>query len=565
MSNTNLSSSVSISPSVVDVALRDGRVDTIQTFTALTTPQQEQLANDAWHVGLRALMNAYKQAEEARLEDIGRTMAEDLDEQLRSHAEQQEKTLTKALERYFNPESGELGARLRQFVGNEGVLVTLLQKHLGPQNSVLVETLAQHIGDRSPLFRLLSPTDSQGLVSVLAERMRTVLQQEHTEFQKAMDPLREDGAVGHFITRLRDELKKTETDQEQQLKVALAALDTTREDSLLNQLRRETQQARAELLRAINPAVEDSPLAAIRVALTAALSEHAKSQKEQLEESRKQAAEFQRDVRDAVTRIEARRREEKTAVRGGGVFEDAVSDFIQRQLGAYSYLIDPTGNVVGLRPNCKVGDLVIRFPVEHLFSQSKIVVESKRDRSYTVSRALDEIATARKNRDACAGIFVLARSHAAPGFQTFARFGQDVIVVWDDEDRSTDPYLQAALMVGLALATRSRNDADQGDLQALRQIEERLVKELERLGDIKKRAENIRKNAEAIEKEVDVGQSKLGRIVGDAQKTLAALNVQLTDYQAERGCPIQLTTALPGNASQQTGEVDPGALTVSPA
>lgn len=195
------------------------------------------------------------------------------------------------------------------------MLVTLLQKHLGPQNSVLVETLAQHIGDRSPLFRLLSPTDSQGLISVLAERMRTVLQQEHTEFQKAMDPLREDGAVGRFITRLRDELKKTESDQEQQLKVALAALDTTKE--------------------------------------------------------------------------------------------------------------------------------------------------------------LD--------------------------------------------------------------------------------------------GDIKKRAENIRRNAEAIEKEVDVGQSKLGRIVGDAQKTLAALNVQLTDYQAERGCPIQLTTALPGNSSQQTGEVDPGALTVSPA
>ncbi len=292
--------------------------DTVQTFEQLTAPQQEQLAHDAWHVGLRALMNAYRQAEEARLQDIGRSLTEDLNEQLRQHAETQEKAIAAALGRYFDPESGELGSRLRQFLGDEGTLTHLPQQHLGPRNSVLVETLTKHIGEGSPLFRRLSPTDSEGLVSTLDERLRAVLQQEHGEFQKALDPLREDAAVGRFIAMLREELARAEDDQARQLKIALAALDTTQEDSLLNQLRRETQQARAELLHAINPAREGSPLSVIKTSLTDLLAEHAKSTKAQLEEAQKQSADFQRDVRDAVQRIETRRREEQRSARGVG-------------------------------------------------------------------------------------------------------------------------------------------------------------------------------------------------------------------------------------------------------
>src|SRR5690606_31522181 len=140
--------------------------------------------------------------------------------------------------------------------------------HLGPRNSVLVETLVQHVGEQSPLFRRLSPTDSDGLIAILGAKLQKILQDEHQQFTKALDPLQEDGAIGRFIGRLREELRRAEDDQAKQLKVALAALDTTQEDSLLNQLRRETHQARADLLEAINPVKEGSPLAVIRTSLT---------------------------------------------------------------------------------------------------------------------------------------------------------------------------------------------------------------------------------------------------------------------------------------------------------
>ena len=485
-------------------------------------------------------MNAYRQAEEARLQDIGKSLSDDLDEQLRQHAEVQEKAIAAALGRYFDPESGELGTRLRQFMGDEGTLAHLLQRHLGPRNSVLVETLTKHVGEESALFRRLSPTDSDGLVSILGERLKAVLQQEHGEFQKALDPLQEDGAVGRFIAKLREELRRAEDDQAQQLKIALAALDTTKEDSLLNQLRRETQQAREHLLEAINPAREGSPLAIIKASLTELLAAHAKSTKEQLEEARKQTAEFQRDVRDAVLRLETRRREEQRCARGGGVFEDAVAQFVQNELGRSGYIVESTGNVVGLRPNCKVGDVVIQFPPDHAFAGYKAVIEAKRDKSYTLGKALGEIATARKNRDAGSGIFVMARSHAPAGFPTFNRYGQDIIIVWDDENPGMDPHLQGALMVALGLATRSKTTADEGDLQALQDIEQRIVSELNRLDKIRSAATTIRKQAENIEKELNTGESKLSKILNDAKKTLTALNVELRDDEIERACPIEV-------------------------
>ena len=536
-----LTAQVTADGAAVEVLLRDPRPDTTQTFAALAAPQREQLAHDAWHVGLRALMNAYRQAEEARLQDIGKSISDDLDEHLRRHAEAQDKVLVTTLGRYFDPENGELGARLRQFMGDEGTLAHLLQQHLGPRNSVLVETLTKHVGEESALFRRLSPTDSEGLVCILGERLKAVLQQEHGEFQKALDPLQEDGAVGRFIGKLRDELKRAEDDQAQQLKVALAALDTTKEDSLLNQLRRETQAARTDLLQAINPAREGSPLAIIQTSLTELLTAHAKSTKEQLEENKRQSAEFHRDVRDAVQRLETRRCEEQRSARGGGVFEDAVADFVQNELGRSGYIVDTTGNVVGLRPNCKVGDLVVQLPADHTFAGHKVVIEAKRDKSYSLSKALDEVSTARKNRDAASSIFVMARSHAPAGFPTFARYGQDIVVVWDDEDTATDPYLRAALMVAVTLATRNKTVADEGDLQALQSVEQRIIGELRRLDKIRKAAESIRKQAEVIEKEIAVGDKKLNKILEDAKKTLTALNVELRDEALERLCPIDVS------------------------
>lgn len=540
MNNRGLNARVALSDSQLEVCIEDTRADSLNLFEDLNDGQRAALSMDAWNVGLRALMSAYRQAEEAKLSDIGKSLAEGVDEQLRAHSESQEKALRDALGRYFNPQDGELQSRLGEFLGNSGVLVSLLEKHLHPQNSVLASTLTKHIGEESALFKKLSTTDSEGLIHLLGEKMRSVLEAEHSEFTKALDPLQKDGAVGRFIESLREEMKRANDDQDEQLKIALQALDTTKEDSLLNQMRRETEKARSELLRAINPDAENSPLAIIKTSLTTLLSEHVKTMQQQLEAERKENAEHRSRMQESIQRIEARKREELRSNRGGAVFEDSVAEFIQQLVGRDGYIVDTTGNVTGLRPNCKVGDLTIGFPREHAFAEARVVVEAKRDKSYTVTQALQEIGIARENRSAQVGIFVMAVSHAPSGFQTFGRYGKDILVLWNDEDPSTDAHLQAAIMVGLALAQRTQCAATEGDVNALQGVEQRLVKELERLTNIKKAADSIAKQAETIQKEVAVGESKLKKILLDAKSTLTALNVELHDEALEAGSPIAI-------------------------
>lgn len=553
MKNLSIDTQVTVSDTSVNVAVCDLRPEAISSFGALNADQRGHLAHEAWLVGYRAVTTAHRLAEEARLSDIGKTLLEDIDGQLRSHAERQATRMQEALNRYFDPESGQLGERLRQLTGDGGTLPTLLDRHLGPQNSILVQTLVKHVGEQSPLFKKLSPTDSEGLLQLMSERLQQAMDAQNSSFQKALDPQSEGGAIRRFFDGLRSELKRAEGDQAEQLKLALAALDTTKEDSLLNQLRRDTQKAREQLLQAINPAAEGSPLAIIRTSLEERLERHAKSQQQQLAEAQKANLDLHRDLREAVQRIELRRKEELSNSRGGRVFEDTVLDFIQQTVGNHGYLVESTGSTPGIVKGSKVGDAVIQYPVDHAFRDERVVVEAKHDKSYSVTAALQELEKARANRGARVGVFVMAKSHAAPGFPTFSRYGQDVLVIWDAEKPATDPYLQGALMVALALAVRHRTSADAGNINALQGIEQRIAREVERLEDIQGASEKIRKQLEIIEKAANTGTENLQKLLGDAKQTLLALKVELRDEAEERESPIVLT---PANDSVGPPEAD---------
>lgn len=203
----------------------DYRPNTISLFSELTAEQREQLAHDAWSIGLRALAGAYTQAQEATLQDVGTALLQDIDRQLRAHIELQQHTISAVLGKFFDPADGQVTQRLASFVDDHGVLARLLEKYVAPQNSVLVQTLARQVGESSPLFKKLSPTDSEGLVKVLDTQLRSVMDDGHAELVRALDPLAEDGAVARFLRSLRDELKGADEDRAKQLSTALAALD----------------------------------------------------------------------------------------------------------------------------------------------------------------------------------------------------------------------------------------------------------------------------------------------------------------------------------------------------
>jgi hypothetical protein len=235
---------------------------------------------------------------------------------------------------------------------------------------------------------------------------------------------------------------------------------------------------------------------------------------------------------------------------GIDVAEDAVIDFVVVASRNAPCVLEVTGNTIGARSRCKKGDGVVRFTGESAFAGASVVFEAKRDASYTVQRALDELDTARANRNACAGVFVMARSHASATFPHFARYGRNVIVTWDDADRASDPYLHAAILLGLGLVIRGDQVGDQGDIDALRDIEGRIEQEITRLDRMEKSTDQIRKHSEVIDAEIRTARKQLDVLLRNAQKTLKALNVELHEETVERASPIALAVeALAGPAA----------------
>ena len=541
-STARVEASVTLSGEQLDAHLCDRRADVATFFADINQSQHPVVAVEAWTIGMRALKNAQAAAEEARLKDIGGSLLADLDRQLKTHIESQQKQIAAVLTRFFDPKDGEVSQRLASFLADGGVLARLLDQYLAPQNSVLAQALARQLGDTSPLFKKLSPTDSEGVVKVLEAQLRGVMKSGHEEMERALDPLAEDGAVARFLRSLREELKGADDDRAKQLGTALAALNANDENSLLSRLVRETNGARRDVLEAVNPDKAGSPLEILKTSLTRLLHEQGANQVAMAKQQQERQVAFEKEVREALARIETRRAHSQKSTHGGFDFEDAVFAFVKGTTQCAPCVLDPTGTTAGVG-RCKKGDAILRFTAESAFAGAGVVFETKRESGYTVQKALDELDAARKNRDAVAGVFVMARSHATDAFPAFARYGNNVLVIWDQDDAATNAYLQAAVMLGMGLATRSKTVGEPSDINALRDIEARIEAELKTLGSMEKHNESIRKNSDGISDDIRKARKGLEALVAKAQSTLRALNISVGDEAAERQTPISLPQA----------------------
>ena len=453
------------------------------------------------------------------------------------------------MQKYFDPEDGELNRRLSQFIDDDGELPRLLAQFGGPEGGMVADTLARYVGEQSVLFKKLSPTDSEGVVQTLKQVVTTALGQSHLAFQQSLDPLRSESPTARFLQALREELKKSESDRSQQMVTAFKALDANDPKSLISNLSRQTQQATSTLLKAMNPADAGSPIALLKNSLTELLERHMKTSKELLHDQQQRQAQFEKDIRASVIRLETQKAANRSAPRGGTEFENQVFAAVKERVQHGPYLCHSTGNVYGIRPDSKVGDFVVRFTDESAWSGAAIVFEAKHEAKVSLDKAIQELDVARANRAAAVGVFVMATSHATSDFPTFSRHGHNILVTWDPEDESTIHRLHAAVMLALALASRKQEVRDTAGIDAIRGIENVLTDQLTHIEKMRKASEGIRKHNETVRKELDKAESELKDLVVKAGDVLQALDLRADDEGAERAEPITFPDDTPARSA----------------
>jgi hypothetical protein len=222
--------------------------------------------------------------------------------------------------------------------------------------------------------------------------------------------------------------------------------------------------------------------------------------------------------------MKAQREEASRSTRHGDDFEDVAAEFIQREAQKGCDIPSRTGTTVGAIHNCKVGDIVVELGAECAAAGVRFVIEAKENKSYTLAKAREEIDRAKKNREACVGLFVFSEKTKPEGIDSLFRNGDDVFVVWDAE---SDVILRAGLSLAKALCVRQAKEgqAEDGNWDNIDAAILALEHEAKRLTQMKSWTETIQSNSGKMLEEVRKMSEGLEKQIGTLRESVAALKI----------------------------------------
>ncbi len=495
--------------------------------------ERERFALNALRIGVLALRQARGQIDGEQIRRESERLLLSLESQLREHAGGVHDRLTGALREYFDPDSGRFQERVNRLICKDGELEDLLRRQVGGENSELGRTLATHFGQESPLFKMLSPTESAGLMQALRDTLGDQLLQQRERILSEFSLNNKESALSRLVSELTASQGKLTVGLQEKIDEVMREFSLDEENSALTRLVKNVEGAQKtitsefsldndasalsrlkKLLESTQQAIDnnltldndDSSLARLRKEVLEILEKHSLTNQT-----------FQNEVRLTLEKMVVQRAEAARSTRHGLIFEDVVCEFVSHEARKLGDLMSRTGQETGLIKNCKTGDCVIELGPESAAPGANIVIEAKEVDGYALSKAREEIEQGRKNRGAQIGLFVFSARTTPPELTTspLARFGNDVFVVWDPEDLVTDLFLRTALTLARALCIREsrRSDAEAADLEAIEIAILDIVKKTESLGEIRTWAETIQNNSEKIIKRVDLSRKALSQQV----------------------------------------------------
>jgi gas vesicle protein len=477
---------------------------------------RHEFALSALKIGTLALRHANGRIDAERIRKEGDRLLEQLGSALTEHQRGLVQQLTLNLKEYFDPQSGRFNERIERLIRQDGDLENLLHRHIGADNSQLACTLTAHIGERSPLMQLLDPEASDGLLATLSAAIGSTLAEQRNRILEEFSLDNKAGALSRLVAELNEQHAQASGSLTERVQQVVSEFSLDREDSALSRLVRRVEQAQKQISSEFSLNEQNSALARMRRELLEVIASLQKAN-----------AEFQEQVLQKLTEASARKEESRRSTRHGDDFEDAVFENIEAASQAAGDIATRTGNAPGRIKNCKKGDVVVELGYEHAAAGARIVVEAKEQASFSLKDALREIEMARKNRDAAVGLVVLSARTTPAGIGSMTRHGNDVIVVWDPEDRRSDVAMAAGLSVAKAISTRAvvQRASAAADFVAIECAIRNIEKRAQDLDQISVWATTIKNNGEQI-------VTKVASLKNELTRHIETLDEKIRDVKA---------------------------------
>ena len=504
-------------------------------------PARDDFALAALRIGVLSLRQARGQVDGETIRHESDRLLVSLERQLGEHARAVHGRVTECLKEYFDPQSGRFQERVTRLIQKDGELELLLRRQVGGEDSQLSQTLIEHVGKNSPLMQWLGPDESKGLLSAMQQTLADQLRQqrEHVLNQFSLD--NKEGALCRLVQELTEYQGKVSGQLQERIDAVVKEFSLDREDSALSRLVRNVDRAQRTITAEFSLDNEQSALSRLQQMLEATnqtihnqltldddrspLARLKRELLELLDRQGKASRDFQENVTKTLGQLAARREEAARSTRHGLVFEDAVYEFVSRSAQRAGDVAENTSRTPGLISHCKIGDAVIRLGPDSATPGAAIVVESKEEQGRHLNGAREEIEKARKNRGAQVGLFVFSAKAAPQDLEPIGNYGNDIFVVWNAEDESTDIYLRSALLMARTLCVRQgrQQRGESADFKAMTKAVLAIEKQAKSLDEIMTSTKTIGNANDKIRKRAEICRKELEAQVERLQRAAAAL------------------------------------------
>jgi hypothetical protein len=474
-------------------------------------PDRERFALSALRLGVFALRQARGELDAGVVREAGQKILHDLETLLKTEGSKLSGNLADALKQYFDKDSGELPRRLESLLKQDGDIERFLRQHLGPESSTLTKTLDQCL---QPVVQLLDPDDAKGIQAKIRQLLEATIQEQRDKVLAEFSLDRPDSALSRLLGKLTDKHGELTKDVRALVDELAEEFSLDKQDSALSRLVKKVEDAQGLIGKSLTLDDENSPLSRLKRELQATIDGLTKSN-----------ADFQEKVLEALAKLKAQRETAAKSTLHGLTFEDRLGELLRTEASRLNDVYEAVGTTTGAISYCKTGDFVVALGPDSAAPNAHIVWEAKSNKSYDLAGALKELDQARKNRQAQVGVFVFAKEAAPDGSDPFARYGNDIIVVWDPEDPASDLYVKAAYSVARALVIRETHESAESEaaVAAIEKATLAIEKQLEHLGQIKTWADTVKNNGEKISERAGKLQEALTEQVESLNNQIKAL------------------------------------------